>query len=164
MTICRDLKGGFCNFGKRLRVFELNSQHPSLPCSWIEVMELNVWIKWNSLWFCPCHYVSFPFTESGLCMNTRGFVSSAYTEQLEDHKEKCTEFDRKCVGLESWTTPLMTPKTWFKGFFGWKPLITGKVCNHDTCHCHSYYYIVSVLSVARLSLWNIMKQTNKRKN
>ncbi len=55
-----------------------------------------------SCWLHPRHSVCFPFTESELWMNT-GLFFSAYTQnrKLADCEEIFSEFDKKCVGLES---------------------------------------------------------------
>ena len=49
--------------------------HPCLPCVWSTVL-----IGWDCLRLSPSHYVCFPFTEPGLCINTQVFLNAS-TEQ-----------------------------------------------------------------------------------
>ncbi len=53
-------------------------------------------------WLYPSHSVCFPFTEPELCLNTRLFFS-AHTQngKLAGREEIFTEFDKKCIELES---------------------------------------------------------------
>ncbi len=53
------------------------------------------------VWLSPSHSVCFPFTEPGLCMNT------GQNGQLADREEIFAEFDKKCIGLELQTRPLI---------------------------------------------------------
>ncbi len=50
----------------------------------------------------------FPFTEPGLCTNTRFFFQRTPNGQLADCEEIFTEFDKKCIGLESLTAPFIS--------------------------------------------------------
>ncbi len=52
--------------------------------------------------------VCFPFTEPGLCMNTRFFSAHTQNRQRVDREEILAEFDKKCIRLEWQTTPLST--------------------------------------------------------
>ncbi len=63
-----------------------------------------------SWWLYLRHSVCFPFTEPGLCLNTglfRVFSAHIQNRKLVDGEEIFSEFDKKCIGLESYTTHLM---------------------------------------------------------
>ena len=83
-------KGTVCISGERLSKFEINSQsNHTLP---FHAPELVCWYTgWNSVWFGPSHSVFFvPFTEPGLCANTRLFFFRAHSQngQLQDREEQ----------------------------------------------------------------------------
>ncbi len=50
-------------------------------------------------WLYPSRSVCFPFTESGLCMNC--FFVFFSNGKLADREETFSEFDKKCIELES---------------------------------------------------------------
>ena len=79
-------------FREQLLMFELNSQLNYTPS--FGASEAPCLIAWDCLGLGPRYSICFPFTEPGLCMNTR---VQRLNRQLEDREEQFTQFYKMCM-------------------------------------------------------------------